>query len=83
MDAKNLDFDHRLLIPNGSIKHVHVLAQPFKINPVMLNLWGREEVVEASPVLHAVLPRAAKVATPRIGEFATNSRFSETCDLLR
>ena len=29
-DAKNLDFEHRLLMPNGSIKHVHVLAQPFK-----------------------------------------------------
>jgi PAS domain S-box-containing protein len=29
-DAKNLDFEHRLLMPNGSIKHVHVLARPFK-----------------------------------------------------
>jgi PAS domain S-box-containing protein len=29
-DAKNLDFEHRVLMPNGSIKHVHVLAQPFK-----------------------------------------------------
>ena len=25
-DAKNLDYEHRLLMPNGSIKHVHVLA---------------------------------------------------------
>ena len=46
----------------------------------MLNLWGREEVdktlmfeevVEASPVLQAVLARAAKVAIPRI---VVNSR---------
>jgi PAS domain S-box-containing protein len=29
-DAKNLDYEHRLLLPDGSIKHVHVLAQPFK-----------------------------------------------------
>jgi PAS domain S-box-containing protein len=29
-DAKNLDFEHRLLMPDGSVKHVHVLAQPFK-----------------------------------------------------
>ena len=29
-DAKNLDYEHRLLMPDGSIKHVHVLAQPFK-----------------------------------------------------
>ena len=29
-DAKDLDYEHRLLMPDGSIKHVHVLAQPFK-----------------------------------------------------
>src|SRR3984957_20045524 len=29
-DAKNLEFEHRLLMPNGSIKHVHVLARSFK-----------------------------------------------------
>jgi PAS domain-containing protein len=29
MDAKNLDHEHRLLMPDGSIKHVHVRAQPF------------------------------------------------------
>jgi PAS domain S-box-containing protein len=27
-DAKNLDYEHRLLMPDGSIKHLHVLAQP-------------------------------------------------------
>jgi PAS domain S-box-containing protein len=29
-DATSLDYEHRLLVPDGSIKHVHVLAQPFK-----------------------------------------------------
>jgi transcriptional regulator with PAS, ATPase and Fis domain len=29
-DAKNLEFEHRLLMPDGSIKHVHLLAQPFR-----------------------------------------------------
>jgi PAS domain S-box-containing protein len=29
-DAKNLDHEHKLLMPDGSIKHVHVLAQPLK-----------------------------------------------------
>jgi transcriptional regulator with GAF, ATPase, and Fis domain len=99
-DAKNLDFEHRLLMPNGSIKHVHVLAQPFKdqcgnvefVGAVMdvtatkkafqeikaledelckENIVLREEVdktsmfeevVGTSPVLQAVLARAAKVA---------------------
>jgi transcriptional regulator with GAF, ATPase, and Fis domain len=99
-DAKNLDYEHRLLMPNGSIKHVHVLAQPFKdqcgnvefVGAVMdvtatkkafqeikalkdelykENIVLREEVdktsmfeevVGTSPVLQAVLARAAKVA---------------------
>jgi formate hydrogenlyase transcriptional activator len=29
-DAKNLDFEHRLLMPDGSVKYVQVLAQPFR-----------------------------------------------------
>ena len=29
-DPKNLDFEHRLLMPDGSVKHVQVLAEPFK-----------------------------------------------------
>jgi transcriptional regulator with PAS, ATPase and Fis domain len=29
-DGKGFDFEHRLLLPNGSIKHVHVIARPFQ-----------------------------------------------------
>jgi PAS domain S-box-containing protein len=29
-DVKNLDYEHKLLMPDGSIKHVHVLAQPLR-----------------------------------------------------
>jgi transcriptional regulator with GAF, ATPase, and Fis domain len=99
-DAKNLDFEHRVLMPNGSIKHVHVLAQPFKDQSGNVEFVGAvmdvtsskkafqeikalkdelckenivlreeadktsmfEEVVGMSPVLQAVLARAAKVA---------------------
>jgi PAS domain S-box-containing protein len=99
-DAKNLDFEQRLLMPNGSIKHVHVLAQPFKDQSGNVEFLGAvmdvtdskkalqeikalkdelykenivlreevdktsmfEEVVGTSPVLQAVLARAAKVA---------------------
>ena len=99
-NAKNLDYEHRLLMPDGSVKHVHVLAQPFKdrcgnvefVGTVMdvtatkkafqeikalkdqlykENILLREEVdktsmfeevVGRSPVLQAVLARAAKVA---------------------
>src|SRR6202040_2449603 len=99
-DAKNLDYEHRLLMPDGSIKHVHVLAQPFKDQCGNVEFVGTlmdvtdskkafqeikvlkdelykenivlreevdktsmfEEVVGTSPVLQAVLARAAKVA---------------------
>jgi transcriptional regulator with GAF, ATPase, and Fis domain len=39
-NEKSNDFEHRLLLPNGSIKDVHVLAQPFK------NQCGKVEFVE-------------------------------------
>jgi transcriptional regulator with PAS, ATPase and Fis domain len=29
-NEKSIDFEHRLLLPNGSIKYVHMLARPFK-----------------------------------------------------
>jgi transcriptional regulator with GAF, ATPase, and Fis domain len=99
-DAKNLDYEHRLLMPDGSIKHVHVLAQSFKdqcgnvefVGTLMDVTDGKkafqeikalkdelykenivlreevdktsmfEEIVGTSPVLQAVLARAAKVA---------------------
>jgi PAS domain S-box-containing protein len=99
-DAKKLDFEHRVLMPSGSIKHVRVLAQPFQDQSGTVEFVGAvmdvtatekafqeikalkdelykenmvlreevdkismfEEVVGTSPVLQAVLARAAKVA---------------------
>ena len=29
-DQDGFDFEHKLLLPNGAIKHVHVIARPFK-----------------------------------------------------
>jgi PAS domain S-box-containing protein len=99
-NAKSFDFEHRLLLPNGSIKHVHVVARPFECESGCIEFVGSvmdvtarqkafeeikslrdelykenivlrdeidqtsmfEEVVGASPILQAVLTRAAKVA---------------------
>ncbi len=36
----DLDFEHRLLMPDGSIKHVRVLAQPVKTEAVALEFVG-------------------------------------------
>jgi PAS domain S-box-containing protein len=99
-NEKSIDFEHRLLLPNGSIKYVHVVARPFEREPGSIEFVGSvmdvtatkkafeeikalkdqldkenivlrekvdqtsmfEEVVRTSPVLQAVLARAAKVA---------------------
>ncbi len=97
---KGFDFEHRLLLPNGSIKYVHVVGRPFQGESGSIEFVGSvmdvteqhkafaeikslkdelykenivlrdeidqtsmfEEVIGASPVLKAVLARAAKVA---------------------
>jgi transcriptional regulator with GAF, ATPase, and Fis domain len=97
---KSIDFEHRLLMHDGSIKHIQVLAQPLKDQCGNVEFMGTvmdvtatkkafeeikalkdelykenivlreevdktsmfEEVVGTSPVLQAVLARAAKVA---------------------
>ena len=106
-DGTNLDFEHRLVLPGGSVKYVHVVAQAVKDATGSLEYVGAvmditatkrsqqvleqafqeiqalkdqlykenvvlreevdqafmfEEIVGASPALHAVLARVAKVA---------------------
>src|SRR5215469_16804800 len=39
-EGKSLDFGHRLLMPDGSVKHVHVIAHPLKSAPGDLELVG-------------------------------------------
>jgi formate hydrogenlyase transcriptional activator len=39
-DGKGFDFEHRLLLPNGSIKHVHVIARPFQDSHGNIELVG-------------------------------------------
>ena len=51
--AEQMDFEHRLLMPDGSVKYVHVIARPFKteagnvefIGSVM-DVTGRQKAVE-------------------------------------
>jgi PAS domain S-box-containing protein len=71
------DVEHRLLMPDGTVKHVHVLAQPFKDES------GNEEIIGAltdvtaaklaDQALHRAqveLAHAARVAT--LGELAAS-----------
>ena len=39
-EGKSLDFGHRLLMPDGSVKHVHVIAHPLKSESGDLELVG-------------------------------------------
>ena len=39
-DETNLDFQHRLVMPDGTVKHVHVLAQPAKSGAGALEFIG-------------------------------------------
>ena len=39
-NGKAFDFEHRLLLPNGSVKHVHVIARPFKDESGNVELVG-------------------------------------------
>jgi PAS domain S-box-containing protein len=39
-DATNLDFEHRLLMPDGSVKYVHVLARAVKAETGILEFIG-------------------------------------------
>jgi PAS domain S-box-containing protein len=39
-EASSLDFEHRLLMPDGAVKHVHVLAKPTKTDTGRLEFIG-------------------------------------------
>src|SRR5215831_8711312 len=39
-EGKSLDFGHRLLMPDGSVRHVHVIARPLKSESGDLELVG-------------------------------------------
>jgi PAS domain S-box-containing protein len=39
-DETNLDFQHRLVMPGGAVKHVHVLAQPTRSRAGVLEFVG-------------------------------------------
>ena len=51
--AEQMDFEHRLLMPDGSVKYVHIVARPFKteagnvefIGSVM-DVTGRQKAIE-------------------------------------
>jgi PAS domain-containing protein len=39
-DQQDFDFEHRLMMPDGSIKHLHVVAHPVKDHPGKVQFMG-------------------------------------------
>src|ERR1043166_126739 len=51
--AEQMDFEHRLLMPDGSVKYVHVIARPFKTKTgdvefvgSVMDITGRQKAIE-------------------------------------
>jgi PAS domain S-box-containing protein len=57
-DGNTIDFEHRLLMPNGTIKHVHAVARPVIDDPDNPRFVGALMDVTASKLAHAELERS-------------------------
>jgi PAS domain S-box-containing protein len=76
-DGKDFDFEHRLLMPNGSVKHVHVVAHAVKdksgnvefIGAVM-DMTAAKQAEEALHEARAELARVTRVTM--MGELAAS-----------
>ena len=76
-DGKDFDFEHRLLMPNGSVKHVHVVAHAVKdksgnvefIGAVM-DMTAAKQAEEALQEARAELARVTRVTM--MGELAAS-----------
>ena len=74
-DEAGLDFEHRLLMPDGAVKHVHVLAQPVKTGNSALGFVGAVmDITEKKKSEDAV--RAAKARFEGILEIAEDAIIS-------
>ncbi|MGH8159965.1 MAG: PAS domain S-box protein [Rhodanobacter sp.] len=68
-DGTNLDFQHRLVMPDGAVKHVHVLAQPagsstgtLEFIGALMDITDRKRVEEALCRSEAYLTEAQKLS---------------------
>jgi PAS domain S-box-containing protein len=57
-DKQGFDFEHRLLMPDGSVKHVHVVAHPATDEPGKLQFVGALMDITARKQAHAALERS-------------------------
>jgi len=80
--GESLDFEHRLLLPDGSVKHVHVIGHPLTINSTnevelvgtVMDITTRKKAFEEIKALRDELQRENIVLREELGK---TSMFEE------
>jgi signal transduction histidine kinase/GAF domain-containing protein len=78
LEGRAFDFDHRLLMPDGSVRHLHVTTQPFEDEAgrvvefvgAVTDVTGQKRSAEALDKIRTELAHVARVAT--LGELTAS-----------
>jgi len=82
-DGKNFDFEHRLLMPDGSVKHVHVVAHAFSDESGIVEFAGAVmDITAAKQVEQTLREREAYLAeAQRLSHTGSWARVSATGEM--
>jgi PAS domain S-box-containing protein len=76
-EGTGMDFEHRFLMPNGSVKHVHAVLEPINLDPdhrefvgTVMDITERKQAQEAVSKAQAELAHATRVMT--VGELTAS-----------
>jgi len=76
-EGTNMDFEHRLLMPDGSIKHIHVVLEAVSLDPAnrefvgtVMDITARKQAEEAASKAQTELAHVARVTT--LGEMTAS-----------
>jgi PAS domain S-box-containing protein len=69
-DGKDIDFEHRLLLPDGSVRHIHIVAHAFRdetgqleFSGALMDVTAAKRAEEELEKAQAELSRVARVTT--------------------
>jgi PAS domain S-box-containing protein len=76
-EGMNMDFEHRLLMPDGSVKHVHVLVETVCLDPenrelvgTVMDITARKQAEEAVSKAQSELAHVTRITT--LGELTAS-----------
>ena len=88
-EGKQVDFEHRLLMPNGSVKHLHVVAYGIQRDGTYVELVGTamditerkraEEIIRRSEAYLAEAQRLSQTGSFAWSPSTDNTYYSEEC----